>query len=85
MPIGTKWTEVAASVEDREQITPHQDSGLDIDQWRPGVDIGIVTKLDDVRHREVKVGRDELLLVRLLIRMFRLRPPDEQELIPTGR
>jgi hypothetical protein len=48
---GTKRTEIAASVEHPEEITLHQDSGLDIDQWRPGVDIGLVTKLDDIRHR----------------------------------
>jgi hypothetical protein len=42
--------EIAASVENPEQITPHQDSGLDIDQWRLGVNVDLVTELDDIGH-----------------------------------
>jgi hypothetical protein len=40
-----------APVKTREQITPHQDSGLDIDERRSGVNIVLVAELDDIQHR----------------------------------
>jgi hypothetical protein len=50
MSAGPERTEIAASVKDREQIAPHQDMRLDIDQRRFRVNIKLVPELDEVRH-----------------------------------
>src|ERR1700733_11046958 len=51
MSARTECPEIGAPVEDREQVTAHQDSGLDIDERRPGMNIELVAELDDIRHR----------------------------------
>src|SRR5580658_2027850 len=51
----TEWTEITASVKDCEQVTAHQDSGLDIGE--AGMNIGLVAELDDIRHRRLAIRR----------------------------